>query len=141
MNNGKSRLIPPLSANLMAMIAFLLCFIICVTNGFWGWLALITLVLTVLLFFIEGNSFVKKCTIQIVLYYVATLLSTLIFYVLFGRIHGAVGTVFRVIDWVIRAAVAIFAVISAIQAYSGRLFNAPVIGSLTNKLSKILGVF
>ena len=141
MNNGKSRLIPPLSANIMAMIAFLLCFIICVTNGFWGWLALITLALTVLLFFIEGNSFVKKCTIQIVLYYVVTLLSTLIFYVLFGRIHGAVGTVFRVIDWVIRAVVAIFALISAIQAYSGRFFNAPVIGSLTNRLAKKLGVF
>ena len=93
MNNGKSRLIPPLSANLMAMIAFLLCFIICVTNGFWGWLALITLALTVLFFFIEGNAFVKKCTVQIVLYYAATLLSTLIFYVILGSIHGAAGTV------------------------------------------------
>ena len=141
MNNGKSRLIPPLSANLMAMIAFLLCFVICVTNGFWGWLALITLALTILFFFIEGNAFVKKCTVQIILYYAATLLSTLIFFVLFGRIHGAAGTVFRVIDWVIRSVIAIFALVSAVQAYSGRLFNAPLLGNLAAAISKKLGVF
>lgn len=141
MNNGRSKLIPPFSANIMALIIFIGCSVVCVTTGFWPWLALIMLGLTFVLFLIEGNSFVRKCIVQISLYYVISLLSSLLFFVLLGKIQGAAGKIFKAIDWVIRTLAAVLALISAIKAFGGKLFNAPVIGKLSAVISKKLGIF
>lgn len=140
MNNGKSGLIPTLDANLIAMLMFLGCALFGLLNGFWGWLSLFTLFLTIVLFFLDSNSFVRKCAVQTVVFYIIVLISTLFLHSLFGRIP-LIGIVFRVVDWAVRTIVLIFAMISGIQAYSGYRYNLPLLGGFVDKLCSILGVF
>lgn len=140
MNNGKSRLIPSLDANVLSAILFFLAVASCLFNGFWGWLSPITFVLTLVLFFFDSNSFVRKCSVQMLFFYLITIASSLVFGMLLGIIP-VVGLVFRVIDWVIRSIVCIMALISGIQALGGNRYQVPFFSKYIDTACSKLGVF
>lgn len=140
MNNGKSRLIPGIEANLLSAIVFFCCAASSLLNRAFGWLAPITLILTVILFFLDSNSFVRKCSVQTAFFYIATLISSIII----GGILGSIpflGIIFDILDWLIRIVIGVFALISGFQALNGNRYNVPFIGKYIDTACSKLGVF
>ncbi|MCH5279611.1 MAG: hypothetical protein J1E60_07475 [Christensenellaceae bacterium] len=150
MNNGKSRLISTLDANLVAMILFLCCAVFGFMNGFSGWISLMVLALAVVLFFLDSNSFVRRCAVQTAFFSIIALISTFIFrtilisWLFLGAFIIYIPSLiffFVLIDWIVRVIVVALAVISCVQAYNGYRFKVPFLGDLIDKVCDKLGVF
>lgn len=140
MNNGRSQLIPQIEANLLATVVFLGCAAVSILNGFVGWLSLVTFVLTLLVFFLDSNTFVRKNSMLVIVLYLTVLVSSLVFGALLGAIP-IIGVVFRIIDWVLRCFVALIAVIGALQAAGGNVFNPSLFGAISTAICSKLGVY
>ncbi len=130
MNNGESTLIKGFGANLFAAVLFFAAGVISFLCGFTGWLGFIMLVIAALLFFIEGNSFVRRACFTIMLLCVLTLVSWLLFRVILPW------GFFKVINWIIDAAVTLFLLFSGLCALNGKSVNIPYLANLIDSVCK-----
>ncbi len=140
MNNGRSRLIAVAHADLLCAIFFFLSLAMGILNFLWPWLAPIMLLLAIILFVFDSNSFVRKCMIQILVFSLISALSSLIFGKWLASIE-VISWLFKTIDWIIRSLIALFTLISGLQALNGKLFNPPIIGKLVNGICNALRVY
>lgn len=142
MNNGKSRLIPMVSSDKLAAILFFLSLITGILNSrhIWPWFAPITILIAIILFVLDSNTFVRKCMVQVLVFSLISTLSAIIFGTWFASIKGVSGF-FTAIDWIIRSIIGIFTLISGIQALGGSRFNAPIIGKLVDGICDALRVY
>ena len=111
-----------------------------ILNFLWPWLAPIMLLLAIVLFVFDSNSFVRKCMIQILVFSLISALSSLIFGKWLASIE-VISWLFKTIDWIIRSLIALFTLISGLQALNGKLFNPPIIGKLVNGICNALRVY
>lgn len=140
MNNGKSRLIPALSANLLAAICFFMSLALGIFNSALYWLSPVMLLIALLLFLFESNSFVRKCLVQIFVYSLIAAISSIVFGKWFASIK-ILAWLFKTVDWLIRIIIGLFSFISGIQALSGKQFNPPVVTEITGIICSALRVY
>lgn len=138
MRTGSSHLFPSMNAGILAMIVFIVAAAGILINRLW--ITLIFFVLTFLLFLLDSNTFVRKCSIISMLYYAAAFCIQLIFMRVLALIPF-IGLIFRIIGWVICVSIAVFSAISAIKAYNGELFIFPGLGKFISSLCEKLGVY
>lgn len=142
MNNGKSRFLPMVNADKLAAIMFFISLVAGLLNSkyIWSWFAPIAILLSIVLFVLDSNTFVRKCMVQILIFSLISMLSSIIFGVWFAAIKGVSGF-FTAIDWIIRSIIGIFTLISGLQALNGIRFNAPIIGMLVDEVCDTLRVY
>lgn len=142
MNNGKSRLIPMVGANSLSASFFFLSLVAGLLNSrsIWPWFAPITMLLTIILFVLDSNTFIRKCMIQILIFSLISTISSIVFGSWFASIK-AVSGLFIAIDWVIRSLIGIFTLISGLQALNGKRFSVPIIGKLIDAICDALRVY
>lgn len=130
MNNGDSTLIRGLRANHFAAILFFFGAAISFLCGFSGWLGFIMLALAAALFFIEGNGFVRRACFTMLLLYVLSLVSWLLFRVILPW------GFFKVINWIIQIAVTVFLVFSGFCALNGKRVDIPYLAGFIDSVCK-----
>lgn len=140
MNNGKSRLIPALSANLLAAMCFFVTLVLGIFNSTLYWFSPIMLLIALILFLFESNSFVRKCLVQVFVYSLIAALSSIIFGRWFASLK-LLGWLFKIIDWLIRVIISVFALISGIRALDGKQFNPPIVSEITGIICSALRVY
>ncbi len=138
MRTGNSHLFPSLGAGILSMIVFIVTAASIVFCRLW--ITLIFFVLTFLLFILDSNAFVRRCSIVSMLYYLLAFSVHLILMRLLLLIP-LIGIVFLVIGWILCVLIAVFAVIGAIRAYNGDLFVCPGFGKFVSSLCEKLGVY
>lgn len=138
MYTGNSRLFPSLSAGILAMIVFIVTAASIMFGRFW--ITLIFFVLTFLLFLLDSNPFVRRCSAVSMLYYLLAFSVQLILMRLLALIPF-IGKVFPAAGWILCVLIAVFAIIGAIRACNGELFVCPGFGKFISRLCEKLGVY
>ncbi|MBR5948459.1 MAG: hypothetical protein IKZ82_07430 [Clostridia bacterium] len=130
MNNGESTLIKGLSANILAAILLFFGAAVSFLSGFSGWLGFILLALAAALFFIEGNGFIRRACVVILLLAALTVVSWLLFRVILPW------GFFKVIHWIIGIAVTAFLVFSGLCALNGKHVDIPFLAGFIDSICK-----
>ena len=128
MNNGYSSLFRNLSANLYAALIFLVGAIFGFVSGFAGWIGVILLVISVVLFALEKNSFVRRAYAIVFIAMVVLFISWLLFVVILNF------PFFHAINWIIDIIVLLFLVFCGLCAFNGKEAPAPFVGKFLDKL-------
>jgi hypothetical protein len=128
MNNGTSSLFRNFNANLYAAIIFLVGAIFGFISGFAGWIGTILLVISIVLFALEKNSFVRRAYVIVFFSMVILFLSWLLFVVILNY------PFFHVINWIIDIVVLLFLVFCALCAFNGKEAPIPFLGKFLDKI-------
>lgn len=130
MNNGESTLIKGFSANIFAAVLFFFGAVVSLLSGFAGWLGFIMLVIAAALFFVEGNAFIRRACFTLMLLYVLTLVSWLLFSVILR------GAFFSALNWIIDIVVTLFLVFSGLCALNGKSVDIPFLANFIDYVCK-----
>ena len=130
MNNGDSTLIKGLSANIFAAIILFFGAAVSLLSGFSGLLGFLLLALAAVLFFVEGNGFVRRACFTILLLCVLLIVSWLLFRVILPW------GFFKVLNWIVRFAVTAFLVFSGLCALNGKHVDIPYLASFIDSVCK-----
>ncbi|MBR4435251.1 MAG: hypothetical protein IKS90_04055 [Clostridia bacterium] len=122
MDNGKSTLIKPLNANILAGIIFIVAAVDCLWGGIYWASFIVPIIAAVVFFFLDKNPFVRRALAISVIALVLLLVLRLIL------VNLIQFWLFTLLFWLVNIPAIVYLVLSAVAAFNGKKCDLPVIG-------------